>query len=46
MLGGNFHECLKNVNGIGDDHKLIAGGLSPISFFIPSISIEGIRVTG
>jgi PmbA protein len=46
MLGGNFHECLKRIEGIGDDYKLVSGGLSPVSFFIPSISFEGIRVTG
>ncbi len=46
MLGGNFHECLKNINAIGDDHKLVSGGLSPIGFYIPSVSFEGIRVTG
>jgi PmbA protein len=46
MLGGNFHECLKNVNDIGDDYKLVSGGLSPLSFYIPTISFEGIRVTG
>lgn len=46
MLGGNFHECLKRIKGIGDDYKLVSGGLTPISFFIPTICIEGIRVTG
>jgi PmbA protein len=46
MLAGNFPEALKNVKGIGDDHKLVSGGLTPISFYIPSLSLEGIRVTG
>lgn len=46
MLAGNFHEYLKKVNDIGDDFKLISGGLTPVSFFIPTISFEGIRVTG
>jgi PmbA protein len=46
MLGGNFHECLKHVNDIGDDYKLVSGSLTPVSFFIPTISFEGIRVTG
>lgn len=46
MLSGNFPECLKKVNGIGDDHKLVSGSLTPISFFIPTIILEGIRFTG
>jgi PmbA protein len=46
MLGGNFHECLKNITAVGDDYKFISGGLTPVSFYIPTISIEGIRVTG
>jgi PmbA protein len=46
MLSGNFPECLKNVNAIGDDHKFLTGGLTPVSFYIPTISMEGIRVTG
>jgi PmbA protein len=46
MLGGNFHDCLKDINAIGDDHKMVSGGLSPIAFFIPTVSFEGIRVTG
>ena len=46
MLAGNFPEALKYVKGMGDDHKLVSGGLTPISFYIPSISLEGIRVTG
>jgi PmbA protein len=46
MLGGNFHECLQNISGIGDDYKLLSGGLTPVSFYIPSMSFDGIRVTG
>jgi len=46
MLAGNFPEALKNLKGIGDDYKLVSGGLTPISFHIPSMSLEGIRVTG
>ncbi|UCG69167.1 MAG: TldD/PmbA family protein [Thermoplasmata archaeon] len=46
MLSGNFPECLKKVNAIGDDHKFLTGGLTPISFYISTISLEGIRVTG
>jgi PmbA protein len=46
MLGGNFHDCLKRISALGDDYKLVSGGLTPISFHIPSASIEGIRVTG
>ena len=46
MLAGNFPEALKNVKGIGDDHKFVSGGLTPISFYIPTISLGAIRVTG
>jgi PmbA protein len=46
MLGGNFHECLNRISGIGDDYKLVSGGLTPISFHIPTIRFEGVRVTG
>ncbi|UCE74357.1 MAG: TldD/PmbA family protein [Methanomassiliicoccales archaeon] len=46
MLSGNFHECLKKVEGVGDDHKLVSGGLTPISFYIPSLSLGKVRVTG
>ncbi len=46
MLSGNFPECLKNIQGIGDDHKLISGGLTPVAFNIPTMSLGGIRVTG
>ncbi|UCE38104.1 MAG: TldD/PmbA family protein [Thermoplasmata archaeon] len=46
MLSGNFPECLKDVRGIGDDHKLVSGGLTPVSFSIPTVSLGGMRVTG
>ncbi len=46
MLGGNFHECLQNISGIGDDYKLLSGGLTPAGFYIPSVGFNGIRVTG
>jgi PmbA protein len=46
MLGGNFHECIKRISGIGDDYKMVSGGLTPISFHIPSVRVEGVRVTG
>ncbi len=46
MLSGNFPECLKKIQAIGDDHKLLTGSLTPVSFFLPTVSLEGVRVTG
>lgn len=46
MLSGNFPDCLKKVNAIGDDYKFLPGGLTPVSFFIPTVSLGGVRVTG
>ncbi len=46
MLSGNFPECMRNVNGIGDDYRLVSGSLTPVAFFIPTVSFEGMRVTG
>jgi PmbA protein len=46
MLSGNFPSCLKKVVAIGDDHKLLPGDLTPVSFYIPTVSLEGVRVTG
>ncbi len=46
MLSGNFPNCLKKVHAIGDDHKLLTGGLTPVAFFIPTVSLGGMRVTG
>jgi PmbA protein len=46
MLSGNFPECLKNVEGIGNDHRFLSGGLTPVCFYIPTISLGGVRVTG
>jgi PmbA protein len=46
MLAGNFPEALRRLKGIGDDYKLVSGGLTPISFFVPSMNLEGIQVTG
>jgi PmbA protein len=46
MLSGNFPECLKRVEGIGDDHRFLSGGLTPVCFYIPTVSLGGVRVTG
>ena len=46
MLSGNFPDCLKKVHALGDDYKLLTGSLTPVSFFIPTVSLSGVRVTG
>jgi PmbA protein len=46
MLSGNFPECMRKVKGIGDDHRLVPGSLTPVAFFIPTLSMDGMRVTG
>jgi PmbA protein len=46
MLSGNFPYYLKKVQAIGDDHKFLTGSLTPVSFFIPTARIDGVRVTG
>jgi PmbA protein len=46
MLSGNFPDCLNRVNALGDDYKLVSGSLTPVSFHLPSVSLEGMRVTG
>lgn len=46
MLSGNLPECLKKVRGIGDDYKHKGGGLSPVGFYIPTVCLDGVTVTG
>ncbi len=46
MLSGNFPECLRRVEGIGNDHRFLSGGLTPVCFYIPTISVGGVRLTG
>ncbi len=46
MLSGNLPECLKKVKGIGDDYKHKTGGLSPVGFYIPTVCLDGVTVTG
>jgi len=46
MLSGNLPEYLKEVSGIGNNYRRMSGGLSPVGFYVPSIMIDGIQVTG
>ncbi len=46
MLGGNLPEYLMNVSGLGNNYRKLSGGLSPVGFYIPSIRIEDVMVTG
>lgn len=45
MLSGNFPNCLKNVSQIGNDFKILGGSLSTVSFVIPSLKIENVKIT-
>lgn len=46
MLSGNFPEHLKRVSGIGNNYRRLSGGLSPIGFYIPSVRVDDVQVTG
>ena len=46
MLGGNLPEYLKKVSGLGSNYRRLSGGLSPVGFYIPSIRIDDVKVTG
>ncbi|MCK4614170.1 MAG: TldD/PmbA family protein, partial [Thermoplasmata archaeon] len=46
MLSGNLPEYLKNVSGLGNNYRNLSGGLTAVGFYMPSVRIEGVRVTG
>jgi len=46
MLGGNFPEYLKKVSGIGSNYRHLSGGLSSVGFYLPSVRIDDMVVTG
>jgi len=46
MLSGNFPEYLRDVSGIGNNYRRMPGGLTPMGFYIPSIRLEDVKVTG
>lgn len=46
MISGNLPNYMQNLSGIGNNYRRLSGGLSPIGFYIPSIRIDGVQVTG
>jgi PmbA protein len=44
MISGNMGKLMEQVLGLGDDLKLLSGGLTPVAFYIPSISIDNVKV--
>jgi PmbA protein len=45
MISGNVPEFMNNIVGLGDDFKLLSGGLTSIAAKLPSVRIENVRVT-
>lgn len=45
MLSGNMANCLKNVKAIGNDFKMLGGSLSTVSVIVPSLKVEGVKIT-
>ena len=45
MLSGNLPEALNHLEGIGNDPKILGGGLSPLSFVVPSIALSGLTIS-
>jgi len=46
MFSGNFPEYLKQVTGLGNNYRKLSGGLSAIGFYMPSVRIDDMQVTG
>ncbi len=46
MLSGNFPAALEKMIAIGNDLKAMGGGLSPNGMNLPTLALDGIRVTG
>lgn len=46
MLSGNLPEYLHRISGLGNNYRRLSGGLSPVGFYLPSIRINDVQVTG
>ncbi|WP_455392665.1 metallopeptidase TldD-related protein, partial [[Eubacterium] cellulosolvens] len=44
MISGNMGKLMEQIIGLGDDYKIVAGGLSPVAFNIPSIVIDDVKI--
>jgi PmbA protein len=44
MISGNMGQLIKQILNIGDDYKLLGGGLTPIAFNLPSIAIQDVKI--
>ncbi len=46
MLSGNFPEYMMKISGIGSNYRKLSGGLSSVGFYIPSVRIDDMKITG
>ena len=46
MLSGNLPEYMKKITGVANNYRRMSGGLSAVGFYLPSIRMEDVAVTG